>query len=255
MKKIFFLSLLLICIAGCGSTQQPSDYSEWKVPDNLMGSADEAVQELQHKNPMLSSSQTPTLFQHALNDNNADLPSPDIITRYVLDKKIYDLVGVYGKNDDKNLLPRKFQIISEGKQIFQREMCFGAAGPINDFKKINNEIALTFSEPCADNENPESVGRENIYYQGKTINEEYNVEESKSLFSYKGKLGFIGKQDGVWHIFFNGQRLPYSFDLISDYACCAAPYYFEVYENGALVFLAKKQEQNYIVEIDLNTYL
>jgi len=96
----------------------------------------------------------------------------------------------------------------------------------------------------------------NIWYKGETLNEKYGVDESSYLFSYKDKVGFVGKKNGKKFFFFNDQKISQDFDEIRSHACCSIfPYPIEIDENGILFFMAKRGEKYFFVETDLNKYL
>jgi hypothetical protein len=57
------------------------------------------------------------------------------------------------------------------------------------------------------------------------------------------------------YIFFNNKIISPAYDQILTYGCCTNPHYLEVFKNGKLDFMAVKGEKDYLVEIDLNSYL
>ncbi|MBU2524062.1 hypothetical protein KKG71_02620 [Patescibacteria group bacterium] len=96
----------------------------------------------------------------------------------------------------------------------------------------------------------------NIYLDGETLNEKYNVEGSRNIFAYKDKIGFIAGHGGELYIFYNGKKISQNFSRIRTQACCAiVPYPFNVYKNGILFFMAKRGDGFYFFEIDLNEYV
>jgi hypothetical protein len=139
------------------------------------------------------------------------------------------------------------------KLLLNTDLCsIGSREAITKVREVQNYISVDFLQNC--NQKKMTVV-ENIFYQGKTINEQYKVKGSKELFIYKNKVGFIEMKDNKEYIYFNNKRISPAFDTINNHACCAMPAYFKLYQNGALQFLAQKEKENYIVEIDLNKYL
>lgn len=129
------------------------------------------------------------------------------------------------------------------------------------FEKIGEETALYFNQgPCetkTTNGASVDVGMLNIYFRGQRFNETYNVSSSRRLFIYQNQIGFIGNRNNQEFVFLNGQPISVAYNRIIDEACCAAPRYWQLYDNGALMFMATSDlvNETYIVEIDLNKYL
>jgi hypothetical protein len=266
MKKYHIFFIAIFILTGCsrqpinniGQKINDAGHKEWPIPEEVMGPADNIVENIQKNEDTLSESGKPIYFiQTIAQEPSGNKTKKGIIQEFPLVSGLtYDLVGTHYKNEGDNI-PDKYRVKLGDKTIFEHEMCYGAEGPIHLFLLAEDymKVAITFSEACQYSTDNKVTAVSNIFYDGETINEKFEVDESKHLFSYKNKIGFIGKKNDAWYIFFNDKEIPYSFDQISDIGCCAAPYYFNVYENGALVFMAKKQNNNYIVEIDLNKYL
>jgi hypothetical protein len=139
------------------------------------------------------------------------------------------------------------------KVLLNTDLCStGSREAITKVREVQNSVSIDFLQNC-DQEKMTAV--ENIFYQGKTINEQYRVKGSKELFIYKNKIGFIEIDNKKEYIYFNNKRISLAFDAINNHACCAMPAYFKLYQNGALQFLAQKEKENYIIEIDLNNHL
>jgi hypothetical protein len=142
-----------------------------------------------------------------------------------------------------------YSIKKDGKEIFSSPMCFGANGPVSEARLINDSFSFTFLEgPC-------EKAKSNIFYKGGTINALPGIEASHFLFSYKNKLGFVGKSNGQEYIYFNNRKISKPFDLITTTGCCGTPRYFKVYENGALLFLGQRGADYYLTELSLNKFL
>ena len=150
-----------------------------------------------------------------------------------------------------------FSIMKNDKNIFSHKMFFGADGPVMSASTVLNLPSFSFRDLIEwKNENEIPITTSNIWYNNETINEKYSVEASSYLFSYKDKIGFIGKKDGKFYIFFNGKKISGGFDEIRTEACCAIlAYPIEIYENGILFLLARKGEKYFFVETNLEKYL
>ncbi len=180
----------------------------------------------------------------------------NVVTKYIIGNETYELVGVKFANPTDNI-PEEFAVQLNGKVLFQKPMCFGAEGPIQDVRKINGKLAISYVEgTCKYNGEKEINSRMNIFYDGKTLNEEYTVEGSQYLFSYKDTIGFVVTEGDKHYIFFNGQKISEAFDSIPTTQCCASiSPLLNVYENGAFLFRGSKENIYYLTEIDLNKYL
>ena len=248
---------------------QSQNYQEFKIEEEVIGSIDLSFSDYQNL-PLWSKDNKPlelsgaepkgacdemqgTILDDCLNS------SSNLIYKFTIDDENYELIGTEFKNDG-DTIPVKFAIEKNGQKIFEDEMCFGADGPIKNFTKINGKISFTFTGPCMNDEN-KVMAKSNIFYNGKTFNETYNIEESYHLFSFKEKIGFVGKNNEKYYIYFDGKKISNGYEYILSDGCCAVPYLLEVYENGVLAFLAIDDRdrdgsfENYIVEIDLNKYL
>jgi hypothetical protein len=170
---------------------------------------------------------------------------------------------VYADGPKRNGADREYMITKNGKPILDRSMYYGADDPVYDVHLVLQKPAFTFVDLFCHG-GCEEVRQEqvhsNIFYDGQTFNEKYGVDESSYLFAYKGKFGFIGKMKGADYIFFNGRSISEPFSEIVTHSCCAGSVPFiDVYENGALLFVGSRgnneQRRSFLVELDLNKYL
>lgn len=174
----------------------------------------------------------------------------DVVGEYSLGGKQYELVV-----DGNPLVGEQYSLRENEKEIVSLPMCYGADGPLNDLRLVESKIALSYRSACITKDNLVSA-KSNIFYNGKTFNETYKVDESHFLFSYEGKLGFVAKIKDKEFIYFNGKQISKEYDSIPTSHCCMTIWpIFKVYDNGALVFRAKQGEDYYVTEIDLNKHL
>ncbi len=166
---------------------------------------------------------------------------------YGFGKDIY-MIGSLSGDDN-------YSIFKNDKEVFTHKMVF-ITERFEDVDIVLGAPTFTFFEPNKVKNTNESDIVRNIWYKGETLNEKYGVEESSYLFSYKDKVGFVGKKNGKKFFFFNGQKISQDFDEIRSHACCAMfPYPIKIDENGILFFMAKRGEKFFLVEVNLNEYL
>jgi hypothetical protein len=162
---------------------------------------------------------------------------------YIFGKDVY---AVGSANGDNN-----YSVFKNNKEMFSRDMGYGAENVIIEASIVLNSPAFTFYEPI-DLHN----GNTNIWYNAETLNEKYGIESSSFLFSYKDKTGFVGEKDGKKFFFFNGQKVSGDFDEIRTHGCCAIQVYpIELDQNGILFFLGKRGGEYFFTEVNLNKYL
>jgi hypothetical protein len=171
--------------------------------------------------------------------------------------------GIYGAGRDVYIIGSNagdsdfhYTLFQNDKQIFSRDL-WPEHGLLKEAKIVLNSPAFGFS----DIKNKEKMVIEpNIFYKGATINEKYGLEASNFLFSFKDKIGFIGKKNEENFIVFNGHKISENFDEIGpppDTIHNGKLRYFSinVYENGIIFFTGKRGEKYFFTEIDLNEYL
>lgn len=239
MKK-YFASFFIISIllAGCGA-----QITETAQPSLAIGSK--------------------KIVFEAADANTTDSAGYILTGVYKNGKDTYKLVDL--NNLKSGTVAEEYAITKNGKEIYRSKMCYGAEGPIQDVRDVDGKAAFTFSQGmCVYDGKSEKNARMNIFYDGKTMNEVYNVDEARFLFAYKGKLGFVANNKTTQknYIFFNGKKISDDFISIPTHQCCdSIDPIVDVYENGALVFRAADKEgikdyQDYkMVEVDLNKFL
>lgn len=151
--------------------------------------------------------------------------------------------------------PTEFSVSKNKQKVFSFKGEYGAEGPIIQKVIINDKPGFTLRTAYDANS---LHSKYDIYYDGKFLSEpekgsDTSVNNPHYLFSYDGKIGFIN--DGGEHgasIIFDNHYITDNFDEIHFQNCCEIQQLLPtVYDNGILVFYAKRQNQNYIVEVDL----
>ncbi|MFC1616127.1 hypothetical protein ACFL21_03220 [Patescibacteria group bacterium] len=151
------------------------------------------------------------------------------------------------KNDDY------YHFFEDETEIFKEKLHYGAVEPTREIESINGDAAIVYSQEIDKNDGEDVLVVLNTYYRGKTLNEEFDLDESYSVFEYGGKLGLIAKKDNDLFIIFDGEKVTNNFDKITIYSCCSIQAYpFEIYENGTLFFAAERNGKIIYVEVDLN---
>jgi hypothetical protein len=147
----------------------------------------------------------------------------------------------------------RYKMLENGNLIFEHKMNFGSDGPISDWRMVNGKPAFTFRTSCPTDIGNKSVCNFDIWYDGTLISEKYAVKNPQYLFAYKGKIGFVALNKGLEAIFYDGKFITPTFDFIWTHNCCS---YIEIlptiFENGTLLFYAKRGETTYLVETLLN---
>lgn len=178
------------------------------------------------------------------------------IDTFTRDNEVYFVSTTIGSENTRH------EISLNNQPYFSDELC-GTSDfqQVVSFEKIGEETALYFNQgPCQTltvNGASTDQGTQNIYFRNQRFNETYSVSSSRRLFIHQNQIGFIGSRNNQEFVFLNGQPISIAYNRIIDEACCAAPRYWQLYDNGALVFMATSDviDKTYLVEIDLNKHL
>jgi hypothetical protein len=148
---------------------------------------------------------------------------------------------------------KQYEIYKNNELLFKRPIYFGASSTVSQASLVLNKPAFTFYDYKGDLSPNSPNVKNNVYYDGEFYNEKYQLDETRNLFGYQDKIGFVAVKDQKYSVYFNGKKISQDFDEIRTYACCAIfAYPFEVYDNGILFFMARRGTEYYLVEIDLN---
>ncbi len=154
----------------------------------------------------------------------------------------------------------QWTLFKNEQAIFSAPMNYSTEGPIVSFTVLEGHPAVTFQRDLRqgvldDNGPKPGEVTQDTYYQGKMLNETYDLEASHGLFVFKGMIGFVGKREGKEFLFFNGKAVTKPFDAIRTESCCAVPHFpVEVHDNGAVVLVGERGDNAYLTEVDLNEY-
>jgi len=153
--------------------------------------------------------------------------------------------SIIGRNTGKKYIYKGQTILFEG------DMYDGSDGPVLDVSLIKNKPAFNIMLGSS----PENA-RADIFYENEFFNEKYKVDHSRQVFTYKDKIGFIATKNDKTYIHFNGALISHTYDRIRTTSCCAVSAYpFSLFEEGILLFVAKRGEKFYLVRVDLNKYV
>lgn len=151
-------------------------------------------------------------------------------------------------------------VLSEGSTtLFTHEICFPAALADGEpqMLSVNGNIALHFYE-CegavkeGDNHNATPY-TSNIYFEGKNYNDTYAVKNTRFVFEWNGKTGFVADDSsGRSFVYYDSQKVSDGFDSIFTQNCCATRELTPtLYDNGTLVMFGTRDNKDIITEIKL----
>ncbi|MEI8230175.1 MAG: hypothetical protein WCG83_03475 [Candidatus Peregrinibacteria bacterium] len=140
------------------------------------------------------------------------------------------------------------------KELFSAPMSYGPDGVVHRVEIINEKPAVTFTRsikpPVPGEVQPTTTS--DLFYDGVFFNQRYGMDGSHSIFTYRGKIGFVGTKDGKEFIYFDGKPVSPAFDAIRTESCCSMPStQLRVFDNGALVFVGERDGYGILTEIDL----
>ena len=186
------------------------------------------------------------------------IPGPkekDIFYKYVSEKDIYILTQSTKEGYIDETKP--INLMKDGKVIFSGIVCQGTFDyPLIYMRLVEGKLTFDYLDGPCFNEQTNEYAHMNIFYEGRNINKEYSFKRSRYLFSYKGKIGFIIEEENQDYLYFNGKKISSGFDVIRSYSHeDPSPPLLKIFDNGALLFGARKGKDNYIGEIDLNKFL
>ncbi len=167
-------------------------------------------------------------------------------------KEVYT---IRGESDWPN--EGEYSIFRGEEKLFSSPMFYGAEHPLQEATVVLEKPSFTFVRLKGGKaEGKNMFTTTDVFYEGKTLNEAYGLEGSSHLFAYQGKIGFVAEKDGKKFLMFNGQKASADFDQIRTHGCCAVfPYPILLDEKGIFSFLAKRGENYYLAEANLNHYL
>ena len=229
-----------------------SSYREYAFDsgDDLdLGFTKRAYTQLKASQPLLDAgSDISTNNQMVFSKLSLQDKNKGIIDRYTWGDDHYELA-----QDINQDISGSYRMLFNDTLLFEANMDFGTDGPILDWRIVNEKPAFTFRSHCDTNENNQVTCDHDIWYDDGLISQKYSVENPRYLFSFAGKIGFVASNHGADAIFYDGKFITPDFDTIWTHNCCS---YSEilptVYENGVLLFYAKRNETTYLVETLLN---
>ncbi len=153
--------------------------------------------------------------------------------------------------------PEIWSVYVNKRLLFSAPMYFGAEGPVLQRRIVAGKPAVTFRRDLRGTVTQDAPSPSDIpldtFYDGSFLSDRYWIEGSHGLFSYKGIIGFVGKQDGKEYVFYNGVPVTEAFDAIRTHSCCMVPRTdLRVYDDGSLYFAGERGKYVYHTKVDLN---
>ena len=192
IKKTALSPILQYRITATSDTYQ--EYLFDSGDDRDLGFTERALAKLRKSEMLLDDNTSPLKDGE---DMKYILNTPKDNKRGVLERQIYN-------NDTYELREpavvagiQNYRMFKNDKLLFERNMNFGADGPISDWRIVSDKPAFTIrTSLCSQN----GCGTD-IFYDGKFLSEEYGVKNPRYLFSSQGKLGFVASDDNGDRVF------------------------------------------------------
>ena len=129
-----------------------------------------------------------------------------------------------------------YELIKNGKVILKMAPGFMTSDPNVNFWNIGGKLVweLSGSEPV-------------IVVDGVNFNEKYQLEGSFFPYEIKGKLIYIAKKNGKFHIVYDEKIIGTEFDSISKAYCCGMISVY--YGNGQYWFVGRRGGTKFVVSI------
>lgn len=245
-------ALALLILSACNTTYEPSAlYNEYPFDsgdDVDLGFTKRELEKLESEDDLLSEGSTVIEDQSMKYLRPTEKETSEGTTdKYQWNDDIYETKNEKGGNNASD----NYVLLKNGEVIFEGPMVFSPIGAVIDWRIVEGKPAFTFN--VAEKLEGNSVTyTQDIWYEGELMSEKFSVENPRYLFSYEGKLGFVAMSNGMDSIFYDGKVITPGFTQIWTANCCS---YTEilptVYENGTLLFYAKRDGLNYLVETSL----
>ncbi|MCP4523838.1 MAG: hypothetical protein GY828_06505 [Candidatus Gracilibacteria bacterium] len=177
--------------------------------------------------------------------------------KYGISEDFYDKVIKESKGwvdffyDEKfHYTTTKTSLYKDEKKIFSHENLYlGVDGAINRLGYIGGK--LSFEYTYFEDDSKENINSD-IWWGGESLNQKYQLNGSKNLFEYNGKIGFItSNQDGMF-LMYDGKQITEFFSGIRTISCCMiSKFPFDIYDNGVLQFVFRRDNELYVGSLEL----
>lgn len=189
-------------------------------------------------------------YDQTYNNNPASIEQEYTMGRFVSRDSVYHLQWSPSQ-------PHFYSLYKNNNILVSRSMLYGAESAIEEFiiLTINNQKkeGFTFYDYESLSGYETLWATRNTRYDGQTMNELYDLDESSFLFNYNNKIGFVAGKNNKKFVIYNGKQVSEFYDEILTYSCCAMYHYpLQIDQNGLFLFLAKKGKNYPFVEIDLD---
>lgn len=241
-----------VAVSPVNATSSSSyvEYSFDSGEDNDMGFTKRAYDKLRKSQALLDAG-SPVIQNDGM--TYSQVSEKDLrkgtIERRIYKDQVYELIQKPGET-----ISGTYQMLLDGKLLFEEEMVFGTEGPIQEWRMVNGKPVFTFITPACATENGNRVNcASDIWYDGNLVSKTFGVKNPRYLFSYNNKIGFVASHNGADAIFYDDKFITPTFDIIWTHNCCSFTEILPtIYENGTLLFYAQRNEANYLVETRLN---
>lgn len=160
--------------------------------------------------------------------------------------RFHDSVLALLEDDPSNLFGG-FSLFENRKLLWDMKLFVGAELEATVYD-LNGDFALQIQRLNEPKEHPFDV-----YFRGKFLSEQFNIDGVARPFLVDGKLGFFAQENGTWFLVFDGKRASKNFDYIRIHTCCMVMEYpFEVFSDGIVQFVARREGKLYWVRVDTN---
>lgn len=283
---LFFVCITVFCFTGCGNTYSINDielhyedeqYREYRLPTFETSSKNfEAYNEMIESFIDTQTSATMydapryAAFEYMPSDTfNQAIP---YLGGFVLDDVQYHLVeegGTYTERKsekgkayweaiDEKAKGDVYTIYKEDKKlfdvsdIFEETLCYGVTGfegLFNYIQLIDDKLSFEFilGEDCFP-----LFTQAYIFFDGRVINDMYDVKEARHLVVQEDQEFFIGEQHEEEYLFLNGTAVSEAFDRIIErkYRFEALEGVFDWYSDGQFFFLGERSGAYYLAVLD-----
>lgn len=177
-----------------------------------------------------------------------------VISKNIL-KSSWDQVYAHDNNiyvlalNDSGDLASGFTLYKHNELQWSIGMHVGAELQVTAYD-LDGEFALQFQQDDAKRLHPFDV-----YYRGEFLSKKFGVDGVGRPFIVDGKIGYFAQKNSKWFLVFNGRRASENFDFIRIHACCMGMEYpFEVYADGIIQFVGRRDNELYWTRVDTTRY-
>lgn len=225
MKKILFLALWTVLLAGCLAETEDYGYRLSPIDSLQEGRVEFTCGE--DKSNCVANLQLPEGFSYA--GSQVFYYGDTVYTSFA------------------SATTEETCVFENGEQLFCDRMVPGSESKIVDVRYVLGAPVFTYTL---------SDGEDGLVYEsfsaGVFFNDYYGVDSSYAPFEYEEHLGFMARLNGAVYLVYNDQLMETPFDSFRAYTCCAAfPDGFVLYVSGKLKLTASVDGEREEMVLDL----